>query len=57
MADKDKKPAPPPQKMGGMAGDAQTKTRVLPAYRDYQQQKMSDGHKPVTLEEYLAGKR
>lgn len=55
MADKDKKPAPP--KMGGMAGDAQTKTRVLPAYRDYQQQKMSDGHKPVSLEDYIAGKR
>lgn len=43
--------------MGGMAGDAQAKTRVLPAYRDYQLQKMSDGHKPVSLEDYLAGKR
>lgn len=55
MVDKGKKPAPPA--LGGMSGDAQQKTRVLPAYREYQMQKMSDGHKPVSLEDYLAGKR
>lgn len=47
---------PVPQ-LGGMSGDAQKKVRLLPSYRDYQLQKMSDGGKPVPLKDFIGGKR
>jgi len=43
--------------MGGMAGDAQRKMRVTPAYRQYQIMKMENGEKPVSLEDFIAGKK
>ncbi|CAB4140631.1 hypothetical protein UFOVP669_53 [uncultured Caudovirales phage] len=42
----------------GMAGEAKkTLGEVMPAYRDYQMLKMTNGEKPVSIEEFKKGKR
>lgn len=42
----------------GMAGEAkETLGKIMPAYRDYQMLKMSNGEKPVSIEEFKKGKR
>jgi hypothetical protein len=55
----DKKSAPKNDaRLGtGAAESARKDLRAMPAYRDYQMLKMSNGEKPVTYEEWKAGKR
>lgn len=57
MADKDNKASPGTLQLTGAAGDAQKKTRSVPAYRDYQIKKAEAGEKPVSLEDWMSGKR
>jgi hypothetical protein len=51
------KKKPSPSLGSGMAEDAKKKTRVGPAYKDYQMTKYSAGEKPVSLDDWLKGKR
>jgi hypothetical protein len=41
----------------GMAEDAKKKVRVTPAYKEYQMMKYSSGEKPVSMDDWLKGKR
>jgi len=57
MADDAKKKADSMPLGSGMAEDARKKLRVGPAYKDYQMQKYAAGEKPVTMDDWLKGKR
>lgn len=41
----------------GAAEDARKTVRAMPAYRDYQMLKTSNGEKPVSFDEWKKGKR
>lgn len=41
----------------GAAEEARKTLRAMPAYKDYQMMKMSNGEKPVSFDEWKKGKR
>lgn len=55
MQNGDKKKEAPLGK--GMAENARSTMKAMPAYRDYQLMKMSSGGTPVSLEEWKKGNR